>query len=113
MKLYQKLITMHEEYNIYYKNIIQPYNPKWDVVINCAYGKNLGNCWRLSDFAKADIDGFDFEIVIYGEHGECLASKKCKIVMVNLVEEPETDVLFFGDSMTQARTYVNHISETL
>ena len=29
-----------EEYNIYFKNIIHPFNPMWDIQVNCKYGKN-------------------------------------------------------------------------
>ncbi len=109
MKPYQRISPMHEEYNIYYKNIIRPFNDMWDVVIKCAYGKNLGNCWRLSDFTKEDVDSFDFELAVYNGYGERLAAKKSKIVMVDSVEFPKTDVLFLGDSMTHSNVYVEHI----
>lgn len=46
MKKNQNIVTMSEEYNIYYKNILLPYDEKWDIRINCKYGRNLGDCWR-------------------------------------------------------------------
>ena len=39
-----------EQYSIYYKNIIYPYSEEYDVQIECEFGKNLGNCWRLEEF---------------------------------------------------------------
>lgn len=43
----QSIHTDFEQYSIYYKNIIYPYSEEYDVQIECEFGKNLGNCWRL------------------------------------------------------------------
>ena len=46
----QSIYTDFEQYSIYYKNIIYPYSEEYDVQIECEFGKNLGNCWRLEEF---------------------------------------------------------------
>ena len=46
----QSIHTDFEQYSIYYKNIIYPYSEEYDVQIECEFGKNLGNCWRLEEF---------------------------------------------------------------
>ena len=79
----QDIVTMHTEFNIYFENIIYPYNKNWDVLVNCKYGKNFGNCWRLNDYNENDSD-FDFKIVIYNECGEKLISKKSKMKQIEL-----------------------------
>lgn len=108
----QRFVPTIEEYNIYFRNIIQPFNQEWDIVVNCRYGKNLGHCWRITDFAD-DVDEFNFEIAIYDAYGEKLASKSSKIVMVDRNENLRTRVMFLGDSMTHNQSYVNHVCHTL
>ena len=102
-----------QEFNIYFKNIIHPYREEYDIRVYCDYGKNIGNCWRLSEFPH-DVDSFDFEIKIWSEYGEVLASKKAKI---ELYDRKETDkpfnILFFGDSMTYDQKYIERISHNL
>ncbi len=112
MKAHQGLVTMHEEYNIYFKNIIQPYNEMWDVRVNCKYGENLGHCWRLSNFLE-DISEFDLEIAIYDEYGEKIASRKTTVIPVERKENLKTKVLFFGDSMTHRQSYINHVVSSM
>ncbi len=112
MKPYQQLVTMHEEYNLYFKNIIYPYNESWDVYIHCSYGKNLGDCWRLSDCTE-QLESFPLTVKVYNENGQCLGSKKTTVVLVDRVENTRTKIMFFGDSMTQSHIYVNHISTSL
>lgn len=108
----QDIVTMHTEFNIYFENIIYPYNKNWDVLVNCKYGKNFGNCWRLNDYNENDSD-FDFEIVIYNECGEKLISKKSKIVVSDRTENNYAKIMFIGDSMTHAQEYINHIVSCL
>ncbi|MDY3928620.1 MAG: SGNH/GDSL hydrolase family protein [Clostridia bacterium] len=112
MKKNQNIVTMSEEYNIYFKNILLPYDDRWDIQVKCKYGQNLGDCWRLSNYLEKD-DEFDFEIVVYNEYGEKLCSKKSRIVMVERKENVRTKVMFIGDSMTYSQKYINHIFETL
>ena len=112
MKKNQNIITMSEEYNIYFKNILLPYDEKWDIQVKCKYGQNLGDCWRLSDYLEDDNE-FDFELVIYNEYGEKLNSKKSRIVMVDRSENIRTKIMFIGDSMTYSQKYIEHIFESL
>lgn len=56
MKKNQNIVTMSEEYNIYYKNILLPYDEKWDIHINCKYGQNLGDALAaVIEFARKSI----------------------------------------------------------
>ncbi len=112
MKAHQEIVTMSEEYNIYFQNILQPYDEKWDIKIMCPYGRNLGNCYRISDY-QAEPKEFDLELVIFDEYGELLASKKSRIVVVDRKENASAKVMFIGDSMTHSQVYVNHILNTL
>ncbi len=102
-----------QEFNIYFKNIIHPFKEEWDIRTYSDYGMNLGNCWRLSNFPH-DVDSFDFELVIYNEWGEKIASKKS---VIELYDRKETDkpfnVLFFGDSMTYDNKYIERIAHNL
>ncbi len=112
MKSNQNIITMSEEYNIYFKNILLPYNEKWDIQIKCKYGQNLGDCWRLSDYTESD-DEFEFELIVYSEYGKKICSKKSKIIMSERSENIRTKLMFIGDSMTYSQKYVEHIFTSL
>jgi len=107
------LKTNVQEFNIYFKNIILPYREEYDIRVNCNYGKNYGDFWRLSEYPH-DVDAFDFEIVIYNEYGEKIASEKS---VIELYDRNETDkpynILFIGDSMTRAQTYIEQVSINL
>lgn len=102
-----------EEYNIYFKNIIHPFNPMWDIQVICKYGKNHGDMWRLTNYLE-DEDEFDFELVIYDEYGEKVASKKSRVVMAE--RKPfanETTLLAIGDSMTRSQIYIEAVLKKL
>ena len=102
-----------QEFNIYFKNIILPYKEEIDIQVRCQYGKNHGTFWRLSEFPH-QVDSFDFEIVIYNEYGECIASKQS---VIELYDRRETDlpynIIFVGDSMTFHQKYMEHIASNL
>lgn len=112
LRKHQDIITMPTEYNIYFENIIYPYNANYDVCINCKYGENLGNCWRLGNYDGED-DIFDFEVAVYNEYGEKTASKSVKIIAADKCENKETSVLFIGDSMTYYQKYIERIVHSL
>ncbi len=101
-------LVFHEEFNIYFKNIIRPLSDMWDIRVECEYGENLGKCFRLSDFSE-DVSEFDLAISVYGEYGERLAEKKCLVRVGKRHENKKTKLMFLGDSMTHGRVYVNHI----
>ena len=109
----QKIHSFSEEYTVYFKNIIQPYNPMWNIQVKCDYGQNLGEMWRIANFEE-DINSFDFEIFVYDEYCEFLVSKKCKIVMVDRkLQHDETNLLAIGNSMTFAEEYLQQVQTKL
>lgn len=102
-----------QEFNIYFKNIILPYREEYDIQVRCRYGKNFGSFWRLSEYPH-DVDSFPFEIVIYNEYGERIASKKATIELYDRSEyDKPYNMIFVGDSMTFHRQYLNQIVNNL
>ena len=102
----QDIVTYFDEFSIYYKNIIYPYSEEYDIQIDCEYGNNLGNCWRLSNFDNLP-SSFDFKILIYAPYGELVAEKSCIIDIVKQKPYDETTLLCIGDSMTQGEVYIH------
>lgn len=109
----QDIVTLCEEYNIYYKNLIYPFCDSWDIVVNCEIGQNLGHCFRVSNYSGEKSE-FPFEVRIYNEYGELLASEKSTLVFIDK-EPPYKELVWlpFGDSMTYSQDYINHIVLTL
>ena len=106
-----ELATDHEQYNIYYKNLIYPYKEEWDIQIACEYGANLGDMWRIESFPDG-VEIFPFTIRIYGDFGKKLAEKSCSI---RIVKKSGRDIrlLCIGDSMTQDGTYIEYVANRL
>lgn len=104
----QDALIDKEEFSIYYKNIIYPYKDEYDIQIDCMYGKNLGNCWRLNQFSD-DMDEFDLTIRIYEDFGKLLAEKTTKINIVEKKEYAPCNLLCIGDSMTRAEVYIQQV----
>ena len=103
----QSIYTDFEQYSIYYKNIIYPYSEEYDVQIECEFGKNLGNCWRLEEFNDI-ADTFLLTLKIYGYYGKLLTEKSCRVQIFEKKEYPTVNLLCIGDSMTMAETYIAH-----
>ena len=102
-----------QEFNIYFKNIIYPYKEEYDVQVRCSYGNNYGTFWRLCEYPR-DVDSFKLEIVIFNEYGERIASKETEIVLYDRKEDDERfNMIFVGDSMTFAQTYMEQIASNL
>ncbi len=97
-----------EEYTIYFKNILFPYDEKCDVVVDCKYGANFGHCWRLSNYTGEENE-FDLTISVYDECGNKTISKTVKVILTDRVEDKKTDIIFIGDSMTFSQKYINHV----
>ena len=108
----QSIYTDFEQYSIYYKNIIYPYSEEYDVQIECEFGKNLGNCWRLEEFNDI-ADTFLLTLKIYGYYGKLLAEKSCRVQIFEKKEYPPVNLLCIGDSMTMAETYIAHMVNKL
>ena len=66
------------QHAICHGNIIYPYSEEYDVQIECEFGKNLGNCWRLEEFNDI-ADTFLLTLKIYGYYGKLLAEKSCRV----------------------------------
>lgn len=103
----QDLLTDTEEYSVYYENIIYPYREDYDIQIDCAVGKNLGNCWRIDSFDGVS-GAYDFTLKIYGYRGELLASKACVIEIYEKKPHRDITLLCIGDSLTQREEYIRH-----
>ena len=103
----QSIYTDFEQYSIYYKNIIYPYSEEYDVQIECEFGKNLGDCWRLEEFNDI-ADTFLLTLKIYGYYGKLLTEKSCRIQIFEKKEYSPVNLLCIGDSMTMAETYIAH-----
>ncbi len=109
----QRIKTNVQEFNMYFENIILPYRQEYDVQVKCNYGRNFGKFWRLSEYPK-DVDSFDFELVIYDEYGEKVASAKTVFELYDRSEYDEDyNMLFIGDSMTFGQMYLERISANL
>lgn len=109
----QTIQTDQEEFNLFYSNIIQPYSEDYDVVINCEYGENLGNCWHIERFPENGTT-FSLEIKLYDPFGSCVA---CTQIEFEVVEKARSGAAFrvlpVGDSMTQSAKYLSHLATKL
>lgn len=103
----QDICVDKEEYTIYYQNIIYPYSEEYDVQIECAYGKNLGSCWRIDQF-EDDVAGFPLAIRVYKTFGELVAEKQCQVKILDKEETEAIKLLCIGDSMTRSEIYIQH-----
>jgi len=101
-KTKQDIAPQREEYNIYYKNILFPYSEDFDVKIDCAYGKNLGHCWRLDTFGEESIFPLRIRIYLYAE---LLADKTVNVHLTGRTAK-KASLLCIGDSMTRGEEYV-------
>lgn len=104
----QDLVTNREEYSIYYKNIIHPYSPEYDIKIKCSFGMNIGRCYRLDSFDNCP-ESFPLTLCIY-LYGEKLAEKTVTVHIETRTERP-VSVMCIGDSMTQAETYIAQMAD--
>lgn len=102
---YQGICTDKEEYSIYYENIIYPYSEEYDIQVECRFGKNFGNCWRMDEFSD-DMGIFDFTLKIYRPFGELIASKSCRIEIFEKKKCKPITLLCIGDSMTRDEIYI-------
>lgn len=99
-----------EYFALYFDNFIHPLHPEYDVVVQCDYGGNFGNCWKISEFPE-DVDEFNLTIQVYDEWGRRLSEKGCTIVLVDKRPgESEYRLLCMGDSMTHRHHYVDHMA---
>ncbi|MBR3942784.1 MAG: SGNH/GDSL hydrolase family protein [Clostridia bacterium] len=101
-KTNQVVTTNVEEYSIYYKNILYPFDSNYDIKIDCDFGMNLDRCWRITDFSNCKKT-FPLTLSVY-LFGELLVKKSITIEIVERNNQ-ELSLLCIGDSMTQAEEY--------
>ena len=106
-KANQDIVRDPEEYNIYFKNIILPYREEFDIKVECEYGGNFGEFWRINEFPY-DCDSFPLTIAIYDDMGCRIAEKSCVVHLVDRKETREFSVMPIGDSMTHGTTCIGH-----
>jgi len=99
-----------ECFALYFDSFIHPLKTGYDVMVNCAYGGNFGDCWKISDFPE-DVDEFPLTVCVYDEWGKKLSEKTCTIELVEKAVRPDTyRILCLGDSMTHRHHYVDHMA---
>ena len=102
-----------ESYSMYFENFIYPLREEMDVVIDCAYGGNMGNCWKIDVFPE-DTDSFPLSVKVYDEWGKLLAKADTQVRLVEKsIDSEEFTILCFGDSMTHRHFYVDRMAGKL
>lgn len=101
----QDICTDKEEFSIYFRNIIYPYSTDYDIQVECEYGKNLGDCWRIDKFDD-DVTDFTMKIKVYKDFGRLAAEKECSVRVLDKAEAEECTLLCIGDSMTRCEVYI-------
>ena len=101
-----------EEYSTYFKNIILPYKEEYDIKVECEYGGNFGEFWRICEFPY-DRDCFPLTIAVYDEMGIRIAEKSCIICLVDKNKNAEFSVMSIGDSMTHSTKYIEQFVHKL
>ena len=99
------ICTDKEEHSVYFKNIIYPYSEEYDVLVECDYGKNLGNCWRIDSFPDG-VNEFELKISVCAPYGKCVAQGKTTVRFLEKKRGAELKLLCIGDSMTFGEEYV-------
>ena len=108
----QDIKVKNEEFSLYYRNFITPLYPWYDVVIDCKYGKNLSNCWRITDYPE-EIGEFPLAVKVYDADGELLSKKETVIELVDQKSTEPFKILCVGDSKTHHSIYVSHLQNRL
>lgn len=107
----QDIKNKPEEFSLYFKNFIHPIYPWYDIVVDCMYGRNLGNCWRINEYP--DVDEFDLTVKIYDEYGNIAAKKSTVIELYDNDSREPYNIICVGDSMTHRTVYVTHMQGKL
>lgn len=107
----QDIKVNKEEFSLYYDNFIHPIYPWQDIVVICEYGRNLGHCYRITEYPQ--VNEFSLVIKVYDEAGELVTQKETVIELYDQdIEEPYR-IICVGDSQTQKATYVSHMQSRL
>lgn len=106
-KPHQDIVRDAEEYNIYFRNIILPYREEWDIKVECDYGNNYGEFWRITEFPYDRVE-FPLTIAIYDEWGQRICEKSCTVHLVDKKMHEEYCVMPIGDSMTHTTICIEH-----
>ena len=105
----QSIAIDTEEYSIYFRNVVYPFEADYDIVVDCRYGGNYGEFWRIKNYPD-DTDAFDLTLSVYAPFGKLLARKTCRIELYDkLAHAAQTSILCIGDSMTHREVYMRHV----
>lgn len=108
----QDIVRDTEEYSIYFSNIILPLKEEFDVRVECEFGANYGEFWRINTFPY-DRDSFPLTIAIYDGYGCRVAEKSCTVYLIDRNKSSEYSILPIGDSMTHNTLYMDHLVSKL
>lgn len=89
---------------LFYRGIIQAVNPyNYNILVSCSKGKQYPRYFEYTP-TLSDLGTVDFKIQISDDNGNVISSNACKLVTVDAVKSPDTDlkVMCFGDSLTSA-----------
>ena len=102
-----------ETATLYFENFIYPLRAEYDVIVECEYGGNFGNGWKISSFPE-NLDSFPLTVKVYDEWGVLLSEKSCRIELIDKsFTANEYRLLCIGDSMTHRHGYVYHVANKL
>lgn len=108
----EDIVRDKEEFSIYFSNIILPLKEEFDVRVECEFGANYGDFWRINTFPY-DRDSFPLTIAVYDGYGCRVAEKSCTICLVDKKKSAEFAVMPIGDSMTHNTFYMDHLVSRL
>lgn len=108
----QDIKVKNEEFSLYFENFIHPIYPWQDIIVECKYGKNLGHCWRITDYPAVEKE-FDLTIKIYDENAMLVAEKSTVIELYDQDVNEPFKIVCIGDSMTHHMIYVAHMQNRL
>lgn len=92
---------------LFYRGMIQAVDPyRYDIVVACSKGKQTPRYFEYTP-TTSDVGTTTFKITVKDDNRNILATKSCKLITVNLVQAPASDlkVMCFGDSLTSAGTW--------
>lgn len=108
----QDVKVKDEEFGLYYANFIHPIYPWYDIFVDCKYGKNYKNCWKINEYPD-DVHEFDLTIKIFDECGKLVTEKKTVIELFDQDITKPFKILCVGDSLTHHMIYPTQMQTRL
>lgn len=96
------------EINIYFDNLIAGNSDRYDFAAVSSIGRHLNERWTAVPDKPGD---YDLRIEIYDDHGVCLSAADTVICIRDKQAgaEPAKNILFIGDSITDAGRYTQEL----